>query len=343
MRRPSDLVRSRFVGAFLSRARLPLERIASLVLLLFVLAGCVERVVVRAPVLYPAELPVRTFPSLIIAGGDLPEGDLGERLRAHIASDGQHDVRKVEVKELEPMRQAGSISPYALVVLLEAGFSTDGDESWQVVPTQYCDVFYGCYTDYQTVYGNARRVIAQVDVTVYEGPSARKLQTLTLDAWQYGDDSVALRRTLMTQLGIKLERAVDVLKSETRAELEPVRELPIVGLALDRLRAGDWAQGRDLLEQAARQLSGQSRRVQARVWYDLAIARQFAPGPDGLDAKAFADVERAFQLAIRLDGSRRYLVAYERAKQSRERAKVLEEQRRAARDNYALKASSSHP
>lgn len=318
--------------------RLPNPFLFALSLLL---CACAERVVVRAPVYYPAELPVRTFPSLIIAGGDLPEGDLAEQLRAHIASDGAHEVRKVAVKELEPLRKAGSIPPFSLVVLLEAGFSTDGQNDWQVVPVQYCDVFYGCYTNYQSMYNNAARLVAEVSATVYEGPSARKLQTLTLDAWQYGDDTAPLRRALLQQLATKLERAVDVLKSETRVELEQVKELPIVGLALQRLRAGHWDEGRDLLEQAARQLGGQRRRVQARVWYDLATARLYAPGPNGLDAAAFAGVERAFQLAIRLDGSKRYLRGYQRAKQARERSQILEDQRRAARENFAIKANSA--
>ncbi len=310
-------------------------------LLSLLLAGCVERVVVRAPVLYPAELPVRAFPSLIIAGGDLPEGDLGESLRAHLSEDRMHDVRRVAVKELEPLRKAGTITPFTLVVLLEAGFSMDNAEDYQVRPVQVCDVFYGCYTDFQGMYGSAPRVIAEVDVTVYEGPTARKLQQSTLDAWRYGNDSAQMRRVLMSELASKLNRAVDVLKSETQAELEPVSELPIVGLALARLKAGQWAEGRDLLEQAARQLGGQSRKVQKRVWYDLALARQFAPGPQGLDAQAFGGVERAFQLAIKLDGTKRYLRAYQRAKQMRERAQILEDQRRAARQNYALRANAN--
>jgi hypothetical protein len=304
------------------------------------LAGCAERVVLRAPVYYPAELPVRAFPSLIIAGGNLPEGDLGEQLRAHLAADKQHEVRKVEVKELEPMRKAGSIAPFTLVVLLEDSFGTDGSNEYALQPVQICDVFYGCYTDLQTVYADQRRLVAQVDVTVYEGPTARKLQSLSLDAWDYGEDSAQVRRTLMAQLGVKLQRAVDVLRSETFVELERVNELPIVGLAIERLRAGHWPEGRDLLEQAARQLGGQKRKVQKRVWYDLAIARQFAPGPRGLDAQAFAGVERAFRLAIQLDGTKRYLTAYQRAKQLRERAQILEEQRRAARENYAQRANT---
>ncbi|HEX5655546.1 MAG TPA: hypothetical protein VFX59_00055 [Polyangiales bacterium] len=310
-------------------------------LLLVLLVGCVERVVVRAPVYYPAELPVRAFPSLVVAGGDLPEGDLGERLRAHLLADKQHEVRKVEVKELEPLRKAGGIAPSTLVILLEAGFGTDGADEWQLQPVQVCDPFYGCYTDFQNVYGAGQRVIAEVDVTVYEGPTARKLQTLTLDAWAYGADTAPLRQHLISQLGAKLERAVDVLKSDVQAELEPVRELPIVGLALAQLRAGHWSEGRDLLEQAARQLGGQKRKVQKRVWYDLGLARLYAPGPAGLDAQAFAGVERALTLAIELDGTKRYLRAYQRAKQMRERAQILEDQRRAARANYALRANSA--
>jgi len=316
----------------------------SLALLLALLAlgatACTHPIVVKAPTLYPARIPVRAFPSIWLSGTALPEGDLIERLRVHLAENPQREVKRVELKELEPQREAGAISPLTLVVIVQPTLFSDAKGQWDVVPVTYCDFYWGCYTDYQSYYSVTPELVAEVGLTVYEGPTARVLQNDRLQSISYERDSEEARRRLLDELGLKLERAVDVLQSEIQLELEPVDEIPAARQAVEHMRRGAFAEGRSLLEQAAQQLGGLKKRLQARVWYDLGVARWLAPGPHGLTQPAFEAAERALKLADELDGSERYETTLERLRLARQRQAVLEEQRRAMEHNFALRGTA---
>ncbi|MEY4509330.1 MAG: hypothetical protein RLZZ450_1452 [Pseudomonadota bacterium] len=327
---------TQFARASEGALRRLLTRVLLLSLLVVGATGCVPSVVVRAPVMYPARVPVRAFPSILIAGNKLPEGDLAERLRAHLAKDGQHDVKRVEVADLESMREVGAISPLTLVVLVVPGIYDDPQEDWVTMPVQSCDFYYGCFTQYQSVYTQLPQLLGEVTLTVYEGPTAKTLQTATFDAAVYQPDSPQARAQVIDQLGKQLERAVDVLQSAIKVELESVDEHPIVRDAIASIQKGKWDEGRALLEQAALQLGGLKHSVQARILYDLAIARWYAPGPAGLTQAAFDAASRALNEAIQLDGSARYQRTQQRLLQARQRQQILDEQRRAATANYAM-------
>jgi hypothetical protein len=242
------------------------------------------------------------------------------------------------------MREAGAISPLTLVVTLEPSITSDVQESWDVVPVRFCGGWYsGCFTDFQTVYSAERRLLGDLVLTVYEGPSARVLQTERFQVVFDGPNSEAARKRVFEQLARELVLSVDVLQSKLAVEFEPVEELPLVTTAIERIRRAAWREGRELLEQAVKQLGGQERDVQARVWYDLALARWHAPGPDGLTQKAYEDARRALGRAIELDGSKRYRGMLERLERARARHAVLEAQRRATARNFALRARASEP
>lgn len=312
------------------------ELIGAVLIAMAALSGCAKPVNVRAPVMFPAQLPVRAFPSIWVVGGQLPEGDLGARLMAHLGGDPRREVRRVEVTELEPLHEAGSISPLTLVVLLEPGMEAGVRERFDLVPVQYCDFYWGCSTTFQRVYSATPEVVGEVQITVYEGPTARVLQTLRLSEVVYEDDTKAARARVLAQLAVALERAVDVLKSSVDVQLEQVEELPRVSQAIATIRAGHWEEGRRLLESAAKQLGGLTRDVQARVWYDLGIARWYAAGPGGLSQAAFESAARALRWAIFCDGSSRYRHALDALARARARQQILDEQRRAAAHNFAL-------
>lgn len=144
----------------------------------FLLVGCAHTVTVRAPVLKPARVPVRAFPSLWIAGGVTEdETYVLDQLAAHIAEDGHHEVRRVDVGELEPARKEGRIPAATVVVLVELHFRTGVQSYWDDAPVQYCG-FYGCSTQFQSYLTTAPELVAEAIVTVYEGPTARVLQRL---------------------------------------------------------------------------------------------------------------------------------------------------------------------
>ena len=315
--------------------------VLALALLLMPTAGCVRPVVVNANVLHPARVPVRAFPSVWVVGGELPEGDLGARLAKHLEQEGR-EVKRVPLAELEPLHAAGAISSLTLVVILEAGIASDVQEGYDTVPVQLCDFYWGCYTQYQSVFVSQSVVAGEVKLTVYEGPTARVLQTDTFDAAVAARDEPKTRKQVVDDLGLQLERAVDVLKADVRVELEPVESLPLVTQAIARIRAGDWSAGRALLEQQAKQLGGRDRSEQARVWYDLGIARWHAPGPDGLTQPAFEAAKRALGWAVARGGDR-YKRALEGLERARQRQAVLEAQRSATTYNFGLRGSAAAP
>lgn len=309
-----------------------LRRFSPLALLFVV--SCVQPIVARAPVMYPARVPARAFPELLVAGAPLPEGDLAATLIAHLQAEKGRKVTRVEVKELEPMRAAGSMSPLTLVLLVEPTLYTDVREDWDLVPVQICDFYWGCFIDYQSMYMRTPALIGQVRLTVYEGPTARTLQTEIFETISFARNTKPERARVLADLGKQLERAVDVLAAKQRIELLPVDDIAEVSQALAAIKKGDWQGGRKILETVARSLGGQSRGVQARVWYDLGMARWHSDPSGELPQENYEAARRALQLAASLD--KRFegtLAALERA---RERQMILRDQRSAAAHNRKL-------
>lgn len=321
------------------------EFLRALLLLLLLgawaLSGCAQHVVVRVPVLYPARVPVRAFPRLLVSGAALPEGDLVERLTQHLRGDGAREVEKIEVSELEPRRESGSISPLTLVLLIEPTLYSDVREDWETVPMQMCDFYWGCFTEFRAIHVTTPALVGEVTLTVYEGPTARPLQSERFEAVSFAEDTPAARARLLDELGRELEHAVDVLKSTRRVELLPVKDMDEVDSALAAIEAGDWHAGRRLLEQAARTLGGKSSSTQARVWYNLGVARWYGSQTGELTQEAYEAARRALALAASLEP--RYRGAVQALERARERQAILEAQRRAAAHNFELAQQTAAP
>jgi hypothetical protein len=300
------------------------------------LGGCAQTMAARAPLLLPAKVPVRVFPSIWVTGGDNPiENYLLDRLAAHLAKDGRREVRRVQVAELEPAREAGQINGTTAVLFLRASSQDSVRRYWDSMPTQYCG-FYGCSTAFQSYMVTAIDVEAHAELTVYEGPTARVLQQELFERNLLGEDAEGLRQAVVDQLGVELERSVDVLRIRPRFELYRLRRLQEVSAALERIGKGDWSGGRAHLEVAAKQLGGQRKSVQARVWYNLGIARWAAPGALGLTREAYAAAHRALALAQSLVPAPHHQAALEELDKARQAFETLEAQRQATAHNFAL-------
>jgi tetratricopeptide (TPR) repeat protein len=303
---------------------------------LALVAACSQSLAVRAPVLIPARVPVRAFPEIWVVGGDSPEERyLLDRLAAHLAQDGEREVRRVDADELEPLRQQGAIDASTAVVWLNASFREAARRYWDTAPVHYCG-YYGCAVDYQSFVVNALEVTGSVDLTVYEGPTARVLQRETFEQAVTGDHVQAQRDQVLELLGMELESAVDVLKARERFVLYKV-DMPEVKRALEQIRKGDWDAGRAELEAAKQKLGGHKKGTQARVWYNLGLARWLAPGEEGLTQSAYEAALRALRQAVALDPKPAYQGAIPELQQARERHAVLEAQRSAAKHNFALR------
>jgi hypothetical protein len=191
-----------------------LQLLASICL---VLSGCVHSVTVRGPVLLPARIPVRSFPSIWVSGGALEDEQyLQDRLANHLAEDGQREVRRVELGELEPARKAGTIPASTVVVLIQVSTETGEHNEWATSPGQVCTFYGGCYLQYQTYPVSVPEVRGEVVVTVYEGPTAKVLQREIVRRMVVGDDSDQGVNQLLDQLALALDHAVDVLRLRQR-------------------------------------------------------------------------------------------------------------------------------
>jgi hypothetical protein len=285
--------------------------------------------------LVPARLPVRVFPSIWVAGGEnSAETFLADRLAAHLAQDARRQIRRVQLGELEPARAAGTISPTTAVLLLHVSIHDSVRRYWNNVPMQYCGPM-GCGPSYQTFLMTAIEVTLHADVTVYEGPSARVLMQDRFESSSLGDDLQNQQAALLEEMAIALERAVDVLRIHPRFELYRV-SMPEVKMALAAIERGDWREGRAQLESAARNLGGQKPALQARVWFDLGLARWASPGPEGLTEQAYQDARRAFEWAQRLQPKPLHQRAIAELGRAREGFATLQEQREVAKHNFSL-------
>jgi hypothetical protein len=181
----------------------------------------------------------------------------------------------------------------------------------------------------------ALEVSGKVELTVYEGPTARVLQQEKFEQSLWGENIEGQRGQVLELIALELEHAVDVLKVRERFVLYRV-DIPEVKRALAHIKKGDWEKGRAELEAAAKQLGGHKPRTQARVWYNLGLARWLAPGAQGLTKPAYEAALRALRLAQERDPQPAYEGAIEELKRARERFAVLEAQRSATEHNFAI-------
>lgn len=298
--------------------------------------GCTHSVAVRAPRLVPAQVPVRSFPSIWISGGMLSdEIYLQDRLATHLAKDGVHEVRRVDLADLEPARKAGQIPASTVVVLIELDTEEDSHTGWDTVPVSVCG-YYGCYTQYQSYPTELPEMRGTLTMTVYEGPTARVLQRARFKRVVYGDEDEAEDK-LVDILARDIELAVDTLRVRDKVELYDI-DVPGVRDAIREIRRGHWDKGRALLEGAKDQVAGKSKKTQARFCYNLGLARWFAPGPHGLTQQAYEHARSALLEAEKIAHNPAHQRMLNRLDKARKDFALIEEQARATAANFALAA-----
>lgn len=307
-------------------------------------AGCVPSVFVTAKITIPARVPVRTFPSVWVVGGNFAEDEqVVEALAGHLAQDNEIEVRRVDLAELEPARQRGEIATATVVLFTELALREGLETSWDTVPIQRCG-YYGCVTQYQSLMTNVSSVSGELVLTVYEGPTARVLQRERFQRSFAGEDAASSRAQVVALLVEAALDAVDILNEEVRVELYRTKQPDEAQRALSAIERGDWKEGRALLESAKDKLGGLTKKEQAEVWFNLGTARRFAPGPHGLDEAAYQASLRALQWALRLEPKPAHRIAVERLEHARQDSLDLVDQNVAREENHrALRAPPQAP
>ena len=299
------------------------------------LGACALTTEVVAPVTYPAQVPVRSFPAIWVASGNFAEDEaIGDALAEYLAQDDELEVRRVDLAELEPARQNGLISSATVVLLVELKLREGIESYWDEEPVRSCG-YYGCTTQYESVMVSAPAISGELVLTVYEGPTARVLQRERLRRSFVAEDAAEARESLIALLTEAAMDALDIVERRVRVELYALRSdegKRAVALA----ERGDWKGARALLEREKERLGGRTPREQAMVWYDLGMARRFAPGPNGLDQAAYDAARRAFEWAAKTDPNPAHRRALERLAQARKRHVDIEAQERAREHNFRV-------
>jgi len=302
---------------------------------LLLASGCVRSTMVRVPITFAARVPVRVFPSVWVATAPFDEDErVGDVLAAQLAKDREIEVRRVDIAELEPSRTAGKIAATTVVVLVELELREGDYRYWDNGPYQSCG-YYGCSSQYRSYLSTAPEITAVANLTVYEGPTARVLQRERIGRSLIGNDPQSVRLDVVELVAADVSKLVDALSVTERVTLLRV-DLPEVEQAILRIEGGNWREGRALLERAKDRLGGLTPKVQARVWYDLGMARRFAPGSADLDQATYESAKRALAWALRLHPNEEYRRALVRLERHYRSVIEIAEQERARKHNLAI-------
>jgi hypothetical protein len=262
------------------------------------------------------------------------ETQLLDRVAQHIATDTTTEVRRVDLAELEPAREAGAIPTATVVLALDLAFEEASRSYVGQQPVQYCGIA-GCWVTYANYVGTSQAVIGKAKATVYDGPTARVLQEREFRAEVAGNDASSMRANVLDSLVGQITQAVDMLRTQVRIPLARVN-VPGLREALVLMKAGRYAEARAQLETLAHSLGGYSGRKQSAVWFDLGVARWFSRGDAGLDAQTYADAKRAFEWSERAEAGRGAQQALRELELDYQRQQIRVQQEQARAYNFTL-------
>lgn len=303
-------------------------------------AACSGAVTVNARVVTPAAVPLRAFPRIWVAAGVLAtDGVLADRLAAHLRVGARSAVKRVSIDRLERPRHAGEIPQATVIVLLESDFDETTRTEWTTRPETVCGPL-GCYTTQRPYSYDVPTVVGQLVLTVYDGPSGRVLQRLTVRSRSAGAGYEDLQTRVVENLARRLLQLVDQRARVVEVDLWPVA-VARVRAAVAKIAAGQWRQGRLLLERFARttEMHRLEPEDRARVLYDIAQARRFDESFEQSPVTRLERAERVLRHALELDPEEgRYARALAEIAEQRRDEALLREQRDAAEHNFRLGA-----
>lgn len=314
-----------------------MARIAGLVFAALLASGC-GRSSVSAEVSYPAAMPLRVYPVVLVAFGSEPGGaDVAERVETHlrraVGSSPGVDARRMPRENVDRLIASGALTPGTAVVDVSALSSV----RVQTVPRtyNYQDCSLGrCYSRMRTDYVDEAVVSLAVTMSVRDIRSGLVIHSVRELAEISGRGRGALE-FLVDQVMETLLPYLDQRTERVRVRLMSVSD-PRVEQAIEHLRKGEWRAGRVLLEDAVRspELHAMDAETRARALYDLSVARRFDPTTMEDIARHYAAARAPLDAAIELDPER---VAYQDARRALDadeaRAQALAAQHAVARAN----------
>jgi len=313
-------------------------RVAGLLIAALLASGC-GRSSVSADVAYPAAMPLRVYPVVLVAFGAEPGGaDVAERVETHlrrtVGSSPGVDARRMPRENVEQLIATGALSPGIAVVDVSALSAV----RVQTVPRtyNYQDCSFGrCYSRMRTDYVDEAVVSLAVTMSVRDIRSGRVIHSVREVAEVAGRGTGGMLEVLVDRVMQTLLPYLDQRTERVRVRLLSVDD-PRVERALEHLRAGQWREGRVLLEEAVRspELHAMDAETRARALYDLSVARRFDPTMMDDVTNHYAAARAPLDAAIELDPERTaYRDALTALAADEARAQTLAAQHAVARAN----------
>ena len=322
-----------------------IARLAGLWLAALMVAGC-GRSSVSAVLSYPAAMPLRVYPVVLVAFGTEPSGaDAAARVEAHLREpvDGSPavDARRMPRENVEQLIAAGSLEPGTAIVDVASAASVRVTTVPRTFTYQDCS-FGRCMSRMRTDYVDEAVLSLTVTMSVRDIRTGRVIHSVREDAQLTGAGPRAERVLLDRVMGVLLPY-LDQRSERVRLRLFSVSD-PRVERAIELLRDGEWRAARVLLEEAVRspELAALPAETRARALYDLSVARRFDPTTTADVPRHYAAAQAALEAAIALDPERAfYQEALVSLQADQTRAAALEAQYEVSRANAAAVGGSS--
>lgn len=302
------------------------------------MGGCAGAVPARATITYPAVIPVRAVPHILVRATSPEARTVAERVVAHLAAGGSR-VRLVSPlgglsrKDAQPKPPA---PPASVVMELEASFRVPAPDPFEgpFADGATSAACFGLHCG-QRLARPVQELLGTLTIRVFDGSTGRLLQRQALSLVQRGFAGLALRTRLLDALS---QRAFELLSQ--REEAIQVELLPVafeaVRQALSAIRDGRWSAGRRQLEcfVQADTFAALPPETQARVYYDLGVARRFdrvlPPAPRFRSARA------ALERAASTFPDTRYWRALSELEAHRRTRSLVRAQQQAMVENFRL-------
>jgi hypothetical protein len=316
-----------------------MARVAGLLIVALLASGC-GRSSVSAVVSYPAAMPLRVYPVVLVAFGPEPAGaDVAARVEMHlrspVGSSPAVDARRMPRENVDQLIAAGTLEPGTAVVDLSSLSSVRVQTVPRTINYQDCS-FGRCVSRMRTDYVDEAVVSLTVTMAVRDIRSGRVIHSVQ-EAAELTGGGRRLSAALIDRVMDTLLPYLDQRTERVRVRLLSVPD-PRVEQAIVHLRAGEWRAGRVLLEEAVRspELHAMDAETRARALYDLSVARRFDPTTMEDITRHYAAARAPLDAAIELDPQR---VAYRDARGALDadeaRAQALAAQHAVARANAA--------
>lgn len=153
---------------------------------------------VTIPVDHPPLFALETHRGVWLASQTPEAVAVADQLAARLAGSSA-ELHRVSIDALEPARQRQTIPRGTLVLIVEVTFQDTFQSRFGQRPETICGAT-GCYTQYRSYRYLVPQVRGELQLTGYDGPSARRLGEHTMIAQRSGNNTTALRQDVASAL-----------------------------------------------------------------------------------------------------------------------------------------------